>query len=479
MEERDEDLNPTSEEGLGVTNPADCMGETGKQATGQCHQPGSSQGNTSQHGGRTWAGLFNRNRVLTADLGLKHKPIEGEIVFGSHDLPKVEEVWGFALLMYVFGSFPGQGAVQAMCKQWSPKARVQFHHTGWIVCRLESSELVDKVISGGPYSCMGRACLVKKMPEYFQLDSDLIMSIPVWASLPGLPLQCWGTEPLSLIASKIGVPLCMDAITKEKRNISYARVLVEVDLNQKPITEIPINLPNGIRRIQPVHYEIQPILCSLCNKLGHCAEECGKDGKQGPRGRSVKRRGVSKNLRNLSRGTVREEKNLRGKSVGAGKVSGDKSEWVQKNRFEALQTLVEGQGEEGGGQELLDKGKGIVRESEEAKEEVRIEGISEGRKEGKDGGKEGRELEPSCSLFTGESSCSPCLNPEPESIISGDVEEISGTPSRTSKSPAKSKTSSPKPARISKSPIRTKTGSKTVRQPIRGSGPVLRRKAPK
>lgn len=58
--------------------------------------------------------------------------------------------------------------------------------------------------------------------------------------------------------SKIGNPLCSDAMTGRKERISYARVLVEVDVAKKLVSEVTIKLPYGNRREQHVIYENLP-----------------------------------------------------------------------------------------------------------------------------------------------------------------------------------------------------------------------------
>nr|TKS02381.1 hypothetical protein D5086_0000163680 [Populus alba] len=54
--------------------------------------------------------------------------------------------------------------------------------------------------------------------------------VPVWIKFPSLPLCCWSPVCLSKIASVIGKPIQCDQFTSNLARMSYARVLVEIDL---------------------------------------------------------------------------------------------------------------------------------------------------------------------------------------------------------------------------------------------------------
>ncbi|KAJ6973804.1 hypothetical protein NC653_033971 [Populus alba x Populus x berolinensis] len=56
--------------------------------------------------------------------------------------------------------------------------------------------------------------------------------------------------------------------------ISYARVLVELDLRVDLKSSTAINLPNGTTLNQPVIYETLPRFCTLCKVLGHKTGAC-------------------------------------------------------------------------------------------------------------------------------------------------------------------------------------------------------------
>ncbi|KAJ6947099.1 hypothetical protein NC651_001710 [Populus alba x Populus x berolinensis] len=96
----------------------------------------------------------------------------------------------------------------------------------------------------------------------------------VWVKFPNLPLKCWSPRCLAKIASKLGTPIQSDQLTFNMMRISYAKVLVELNLLADLKSSIVINLPNGTTLNQPVIYETLPRFCTLCKVLGHKTGAC-------------------------------------------------------------------------------------------------------------------------------------------------------------------------------------------------------------
>ena len=79
--------------------------------------------------------------------------------------------------------------------------------------------------------------------------------MPAWVKFPNLPLECWTPNCLSKIASMFGITLQSDRLTSIMTRLSYARVLVEVNLMDNLPFSIKVLLPNGSTIIQKVVYE--------------------------------------------------------------------------------------------------------------------------------------------------------------------------------------------------------------------------------
>jgi len=114
------------------------------------------------------------------------------------------------------------------------------------------------------------------MPEYFDFSSSDMHIVPVWVKFPNLPLKCWSLKCLSKITSVLGKPIQSDMLTSSMSKLSYARVLVEINLLSDLPYSIEVTLPNGSILHQQVVYETLPRFCKHCRTLGHITSTCTK-----------------------------------------------------------------------------------------------------------------------------------------------------------------------------------------------------------
>ena len=63
--------------------------------------------------------------------------------------------------------------------------------------------------------------------------------------------------------------------------LSYARILVEINLAEDLPQYVKFCLPNGVVHAQPVVYETLPKFCSHCKVLGHLITSCSRAPKDG------------------------------------------------------------------------------------------------------------------------------------------------------------------------------------------------------
>ena len=65
-------------------------------------------------------------------------------------------------------------------------------------------------------------------------------------------------------------------LTSSMSRLSYARILVELDLRADLPQSVALCLPNGITLDQQIVYETLPKFCKHCNVLGHVIATCSK-----------------------------------------------------------------------------------------------------------------------------------------------------------------------------------------------------------
>ena len=235
-----------------------------------------------------WRNLFADNRAANSNTMLSHYSQIYEsksCILSDEDTPCEE--WKRCLIGYVAGKYPGFVTLKSIIANvWKCDATLSIHENGWLVYEFKKEEDKMAVLNGGPYLIYGRPLLLKSMPEFFDFSKNEMSSVPVWVKLPNLPLKCWSLRSLSKISSLIGKPIQCDRFTASKARISYARVLIEVDLRESLPDTIQIGLPNGLFINQLVIFEALPQFCKACNSIGHSSDKCGKNPTLPVRGRT-------------------------------------------------------------------------------------------------------------------------------------------------------------------------------------------------
>lgn len=189
-------------------------------------------------------------------------------------MDKIKDLWRYCLLGWFAGRFPGLKALQNLVDSWKTRCSILPHFNGWVVFQFESSEEIDKVLAQGPYFVFGRTLLLRSIPENIYFRDEDYSVVPVWLQLQSLPLQCWNTRAISKIASKVCKPLCVDNFTIQRKRISYARVLVDIDTSETPKETIEVRLPCGTVYNQYIYYENLPKFCKHGYYFGHYVGNC-------------------------------------------------------------------------------------------------------------------------------------------------------------------------------------------------------------
>ncbi|KAJ6904037.1 hypothetical protein NC651_021250 [Populus alba x Populus x berolinensis] len=120
------------------------------------------------------------------------------------------------------------------------------------------------------FSPVSRPLILRPMSEYFDSSCTEMTHVHYWTP------RC-----LSKLASVLGKPIQCDKLTSTKERLSYAWVLMEVDLLTDFKSSINVTLPNGKPLIQRVIYETFPKFCKHCKVLAHFTKACSKGKKEG------------------------------------------------------------------------------------------------------------------------------------------------------------------------------------------------------
>ncbi|CAK8566993.1 unnamed protein product [Lathyrus sativus] len=204
---------------------------------------------------------------------------EVEIQIEEADVEAEVKLWESALIMYALGVDLSMNTVkQFMSRTWNfvTLPEMFYNEEGFFILSFHSFHDKELVLMKGPYSIRNRPMILREWKPDFSMNKDMLRTISLWVKLPQLPLHLWGARSLSKIGSEIGTPLVTDECTTNKPRVSYARILVEVDVTQELKTEILIRDEKGVRMKQLIEYEWKPLYCQRCHKVGH---KCAKPAK--------------------------------------------------------------------------------------------------------------------------------------------------------------------------------------------------------
>lgn len=150
-----------------------------------------------------------------------------------------------------------------------------FNDAGYFIFKFKNDEEINQVMEQGPYFIYGKPLFLKYWTMDFELNADLLHVLPLWITLPNFILHLWVEKSISKITNVVGRPITTDDCTARKLQISYARVLVEVDIKKPVRDSITIN-HNGKDWNQKIEYEWMPKYCQTCLKIGHnCSTKKG------------------------------------------------------------------------------------------------------------------------------------------------------------------------------------------------------------
>ena len=196
-----------------------------------------------------WRDLFFSNRSTVSctklhNFALNH--LSKTCAISPKDIQLKFEVWNFCAVGYVSCKSPGYRALNSIISNvWKCEATLTIHDSGWLIYKFKTEEDKLTVLRGGPYLVYGRPLVLRPMTKFFNFSSDEMSRVPVWVKFPSLPLCCWSPVCLSKIASVIGKPIQYDQLTSNLSRMSYARVLVEIDLLEELRHSVEISLPES------------------------------------------------------------------------------------------------------------------------------------------------------------------------------------------------------------------------------------------
>ncbi|KAJ4964477.1 hypothetical protein NE237_024416 [Protea cynaroides] len=137
----------------------------------------------------------------------------------------------YTLVVFFLGKKPSFSFVRsALIRQWKLTSTVEILQLIHGRFAFRFSELCDRdnILDGNVYFVGGQPLFIRQWERSLHNGGILgLKKVPLWVSLPGLPLHLWGEESLSSICSVLGNPLYTDSTTAMKNRWIFARACVE------------------------------------------------------------------------------------------------------------------------------------------------------------------------------------------------------------------------------------------------------------
>lgn len=229
---------------------------------------------------KPWVDVIRGNRRINRVVSMEYIPptiVDGEVEvkIEESDVEDELEFWSNSIILFALGDSLSMNAVKKfMEKNWNSVSlpELYYNEEGYFIVRFRNQEDREHVLAQGPYFIYGKPLFLRQWSSDFEMKEDILRVMPLWVTFPQLPLHLWGEKCLAKIASSIGKPITMDECTTKKLRVSYARMLVEVDVTQKLRNSINIRDHNNKLVQQCIEYEWVPKYCHKCLKIGHdCA----------------------------------------------------------------------------------------------------------------------------------------------------------------------------------------------------------------
>ncbi|XP_019226389.1 PREDICTED: uncharacterized protein LOC109207843 [Nicotiana attenuata] len=190
----------------------------------------------------------------------------------DHEREGLHHPWKFSLIIKLFGKRIVHHYLKAKIQDlWKPTEQFPLIDLGcdYYIVKFTQEENMRKVLQNGPWFINGHFLSIKRWePNFVAAHAKQTVSV-VWIHLPQLPTEFYDESLLKKIGNSIGSLLKIDACTSATLRGRYARLCIQVPLEEPVTTRILIGY-----HLQQIIYEGEGFLCKLCGRLGHTSSGC-------------------------------------------------------------------------------------------------------------------------------------------------------------------------------------------------------------
>lgn len=191
-----------------------------------------------------WTDVVQGNKDEMYGWKLKYVPPGKEsVVITTKHLEEGKRVWENALIGYILDGNPKfYEMANYVRKRWkgSQVPKVAMLQEGVFLFDFPSAEM-KQVVLERIWFFNERPLILRPWTPDFNVKNLEVNKVPVWVKLHNLPLSLWTHDILQSVVIFIGNPIAIDKLTANTDMLTYARVLVDIEIkDQLPAASIPI-----------------------------------------------------------------------------------------------------------------------------------------------------------------------------------------------------------------------------------------------
>ncbi|XP_074267053.1 uncharacterized protein LOC141590355 [Silene latifolia] len=118
--------------------------------------------------------------------------------------------------------------------------------------------------------------IIREWTPTTDMVKEKLEKLPIWVKFVGLDLKFWGKTYLHKLGGQIGTVIRRDEATEKKMFLGYARLMIEVKVNQQFPESLSFMDEEGKERKVRLEYDWLPMTCNTCRGIGHATGQCRK-----------------------------------------------------------------------------------------------------------------------------------------------------------------------------------------------------------
>ncbi|KAL2943829.1 hypothetical protein RDABS01_032176 [Bienertia sinuspersici] len=264
----------------GIDNSNGEGDDTNRDDGGAKPQQGESQTQENDKSNlNSWIEVMTGKGTAKQDHDITKSTETPMVTIDMDDIEDEITYWSSAMICFVLGANPPLPVMSGFCNRiWGKKGldKVSMVGRGLFLVRFNTIEQCNNALTGDPYFFDYKPLIMKQWSPDIELHKESVKTVPIWVRMPHLELKYWGQGCLHKLGDIIGTTLKIDNVTMNKDRLSYARILVAVELDKELPDYIRFQNEKGLPVQQYIEYEWRPTYCTVCKRYGHPSDKCNK-----------------------------------------------------------------------------------------------------------------------------------------------------------------------------------------------------------